>query len=52
MCPLKNFDQNYLKFFGLKKTTTVGNYGGGGPMDANPLFSPTDDILRKITQTE
>ena len=61
MCPLKNFDtrwyynihklsqKNYLKFFGLQKTTTVEDYAGGGPMDPNPLFSPTEDILGKIT---
>ena len=58
MCPLKNFDtrwyynihklsqKNYLKFFGLQKTTTGDNYEGSNP---NPLFSPTEDILGKIT---
>ena len=40
--------KDYLKFFGLQKATTVDNYEGG-PMDPNPLFSPTDDILEKIT---
>ena len=57
---LKNFDtrwyynihklsqKNYLKLFGLQKTTTVDNWGGS-PMDPNPLFSPTEDILGKIT---
>ena len=59
MCLLQNFDtrryynihklnqKNFSKFFGLQKTTTVDNYGG--PMDPNPLFSPTEDILGKIT---
>ena len=58
MCPLKNFDtrwyynihklsqKNYLKCFGLQKTTTVDNYRGG-PVDPNPFFSPTEDILGK-----
>ena len=60
MCPLQNFDtrwyynihkliqKNFLKFFGLQKTTTVDNCEGS-PMDLNPLFSPTKDILGKIT---
>ena len=50
MCPLKNFDtrlyynihklsqKNWLKFIGLRKTTTVDNYGGSnGPQP--PLFT-------------
>ena len=65
MCPLKNFDnrwyynihklsqKNYLKFFGLQKTTTVDNYGGkGGPMDPNPLFPQTEAISGKISYNE
>ena len=37
---------DYLKFFDFQKATTVNNYEGG-PMDFNPLFYPTDDILGK-----
>ena len=63
MCPLKNFDtrwyynihklsqKNYLKYFGLQKTTTVDNYGGS-PMEPIPFFSPTEHILGKLTSTE